>query len=141
MAAPAGVDTVRPADLLLIARHLAAGVAGKSKGRPRETELRRAVSATYYALIHTLARCGADLLVGKTKPNCSQPAWQQTYRALEHGNCRKQRARNSKMFLFPPAIQDFAAVLVRMQEFGHLADYDPLASFSRSTVLQGIEET
>ena len=90
MAALAGIDTVRPVELLLIARHLATGVAGKSKGRPRETELRRAVSATYYALIQTLARCGADLLVGKTKPNRGQPAWQQTYRALEHGNSRQQ---------------------------------------------------
>ena len=54
-------------DLILIAQELATGVVGCGKGRPREAELRRTVSTAYYALFHTLARSGADLLVGGIK--------------------------------------------------------------------------
>ncbi len=39
MAASTSVNTVRPDDLLLIARQLAIGIVGKSQGRPREAEL------------------------------------------------------------------------------------------------------
>ncbi len=80
------------------------------------------------------------MLVGKTKAHRSPPAWQQAYRALDHGYARQQCIRNSGVALFPSAIQDFAAAFVRLQQFRHLADYDPLTSFSRSTALQWIEE-
>ena len=49
-------------------------------------------------------------------------------------------AHNVSMVLFPSAIQDFAEAFVRMQQFHHLADCGPLASFSRSTVQQWIED-
>lgn len=128
-------------DLLLIAQQLAQGELGKRRGRPRGIELRTAVSATYYALFHTLAGCGADLLVGKTKANRNQKAWQQTYRALDHGAARRQCARKEVETRFPLAIQDFAASFVSMQSLRHQADYDPVASFSRSVVLNLIKET
>ena len=37
-----------PYDLLRIARQLASGELGSGRGRPRQAELRRAVSAAYY---------------------------------------------------------------------------------------------
>ena len=80
------------------------------------------------------------MLVGKIKAIRSQPAWQQTYRALDHNQARQKCVHSSRMALFPPDIQEFAAAFVRMQEFRHQADYDPLATFSRSSVLQWIEE-
>ena len=125
-------------DLVLIARKLATGVVGSGKGRPREAELRRAVSTAYYALFHTLARSGADLLVGQ--PNRNQLAWQQAYRALDHEETRKRCSSTERMAGFPSAIQDFADAFVAFQQLRHLADYDPLAKFSRSMVLQWMDE-
>ncbi len=132
---------MKPHDLLLIARKLAIGVVGSRQGRPRQTELRRAVSAAYYALFHTLARCNADSMVGKTKSHRSQPAWQQTYRALDHGRTRSRCARIDVLALFPNEIQDFAAAFIRMQHLRHLADYDPMEEFSRAMVRHWIDET
>ena len=129
-----------PDDLLLIAHQLATGVVGNRRGRPRQAELRRAVSTAYYALFHTLARCGADLVAGSTKQHRSQRAWQQAYRALDHGETRKRCTQKVRLAGFPPEIQVFAAVFVRLQKLRHWADYDPLSMFYRSVVLQWIEE-
>ena len=133
-----------PVDLLRIANHLAMGGASGQRGRPRQADLRRAVSTVYYALFHTLEACGANLLVGSTPTNRSEPAWPQTYRALDHGLAQRQctdRALKSTLQRFPQDIQDFASTFVRMQGQRHRADYDPLASFSRFEVQLWIRET
>ena len=62
---------MKPEDLIRIAESLASGRAGNLAGRPRQAELRRAVSAAYYALFHTLANSCADLLVGTMSANRS----------------------------------------------------------------------
>ena len=129
-----------PDDLLLIAHQLASGVVGNRRGRPRQAELRRAVSTAYYALFHTLARCGADLVAGSTKQHRSQRAWRQAYRALDHGETRKRCTQKTRLTEFPTEIQVFADAFVRLQRLRHWADYDPLSIFHRSLVLQWIEE-
>ena len=58
---------MNPQDLLRIAEGLARGALSSGRGRPRQAELRRAVSAAYYALFHTLALCGASTLVGAAR--------------------------------------------------------------------------
>ena len=66
------------------------------------------------------------------------------YRALDHRQVKKQcTERRPKHVLakFPQAVQDFAEQFIRMQQERHLADYDPYESFTRSTVIQLIEET
>ena len=128
---------MNPHDLLRIARQLAQG---PSRGRPREANLRRAVSATYYALFHALANCCANRLAGTTRASRSQQAWRQVYRALEHGYVKHQ-CNQPIMQKFPTEIQDFGDQFVDMQKQRHLADYDPVATFTRSEVLQLIEET
>ena len=135
---------MNPDDLLAIAERLASGGIGPERGRPRQAELRRAVSAAYYALFHTLASDCADLLVGGRSSTRTKQAWRQMYRALDHGKVKRQCAeRRPKRVLarFPQEIQDFADQFVRMQRERHLADYDPFEHFSRSTVFQFIEET
>ena len=127
-----------PDDLLLIAHQLASGVVGNRRGRPRQAELRRAVSTAYYALFHTLARCGADLVAGSTKQHRS--AWRQAYRALDHGETRKRCTQKTRLAEFPTEIQVFADAFVRLQRLRHWADYDPLSMFHRSLVLQWIDE-
>ena len=42
---------------------------------------------------------------------------------------------------FPQAIRDFARQFVKMREIRNKADYDPLEPFTRSGVLQFIQET
>lgn len=128
--------------LLEIADHLASGRIGTQRGRPRQAELRRAASTTYYALFHALARSAADLLVGNRSSTRTRRAWRQTYRALDHGRIKRQCSeRRTKRVLasFPQEIQDFADQFVRMQRVRHLADYDPSEQFTRRSVAQLIE--
>lgn len=66
---------MNPRDLIRIARQLASGAVGGNRGRPRQAELRRAVSAAYYAMFHALALSGANTLAGSTRANRSQRAW------------------------------------------------------------------
>ena len=129
-----------PDDLIEIARQLADESVAGGRGRPRQAWLRRAVSTTYYALFHTMARCGADMLAGSTPANRSQPAWRQAYRALEHGHARKQ-CSNALMKKFPEEIQSFEQTFVEMQGQRHTADYDPEPRLVRSDVLQLIDIT
>ena len=98
-----GKDSVNPDDLIRIAEHLASGGVGGGIGRPVQAELRRAVSATYYALFHALARCCANMLVGVATPaSRSQQAWTQVYRALEHGHAKNQCCKlEDKLSRFP----------------------------------------
>ncbi len=133
-----------PSDLLRIASHLAGGGVGGDRGRPRQADLRRAVSCTYYALFHALARCGADLLVGSGASIRKSQAWRQTYRALDHGRAKRHCAEGRYKRVrqqFPQAIQVFADHFAKMQNQRHQADYDPLATFSRSEVQFWIRET
>lgn len=130
---------MNPPDLIAIARQLAGG-SGR-RGRPRQTDLCRAISAAYYAMFHTLAWCAADTLAGATRASRSQPAWEQTYRALEHGHVRNQCQNRSAMSRFPQDIQRFGDHFVEMQRYRQYADYAPLTDFDRSRVAYLIDRT
>ncbi len=132
---------MNPADLIRIARGLASGEVGGRRGRPAQADLCRAVSAAYYALFHTLARCCADLLAGSARQNRSQQAWRQIYRALEHGAARDRCKNTGIMSRFAPEVQRFGDLFVKMQELRHAADYDPSARLSRNQVRLIIDET
>ena len=123
---------MKPADFIATARDL---TASSPRGRPRETNLRRAISTTYYALFHCMAQSGADLIVGGSGADRSKPAWRQAYRALDHGLVRQRCEKRTTISKFPIEIQDFASVFVGMQKSRHDADYDPNASFLKSQVL------
>lgn len=125
-----------PAHLIAIARGLAGGAIGGGLGRPRQADLRRALSAAYYAMFHALAQCCADTLVGATPASRSRSAWTQTYRALEHGYARNQCVRAAGNREFPQAVRKFSEGFVRMQRLRQMADYAPDSDFSRSVVLQ-----
>ena len=102
----------------------ARGTVGSGPGAPRQTDLRRAVSATYYALFYCVACACADTLVGRTRAHRSEAAWRQAYRALEHGYARSQCSRPT-IRAFPSGIERFADVFTDMQRKRHLADYEP----------------
>ena len=119
---------------------MASGAVGSGIGRPRQVELRRAVSTAYYALFHALALCCANMVVGSTPGNRNEEAWRQTYRALEHGRARSQ-CENRAILRFPPEICKFGEKFVEMQQYRHFADYAPEARFERDEVLQLIDQT
>ena len=125
-------------ELIRIARALASGALGSGRGRPRQSELRRAVSMAYYAMFHALAKQSADMLVGATRGNRSQRAWRQAYRSLEHGlaaaQCRRPIIRR-----FPNEIRRFGKTFVNNQQMRRDADYDPDASFTRLEALRIID--
>ena len=128
---------MNPRDLIRIARQMASGAIGQGRGRPRQTELRRAISAAYYALFHALALCCANRLAGPTR---NHPVWIQTYRALEHGHARNQCDNQTTMGGFPQEIQNFGRSFVLLQGQRQRADYAPEVTFSRGRVLQLIDE-
>lgn len=127
---------MQPLDFTKAARDL---VDSAGRGRPREVNLRRAVSTTYYALFHCLADCCANMLAGNAQDNRSSPAWRQTYRALQHTTARR-RCLRATINRFPSAIRNFAKLFASMQVKRHSADYDPDAAFLKSDVIQYIDE-
>ncbi len=126
---------MNPLDFIATARAM---LEMSTPGRPRQSDLRRAVSTAYYALFHCLALRCADLLVGGPGANRSQSAWNQTYRALQHGFAR-QRCQHPNISDFPATIRYFADVFVDTQRQRHLADYDPDWTFAKAKVIQLID--
>ena len=126
---------MRPLDFIETARDLAGA---SRRGRPRETNLRRAVSTTYYALFHCLASCCANTIAGHSPANQRPLAWIQAYRALDHRTTRNRCEKKDKIKRFPSGIKKFAERLVDSQIKRHNADYNPNARFYKNQVIHDI---
>ena len=109
-------------------------------GRPRNTDLRRAVSTAYYALFHCLARSCADTLIGKSGAVRETDGWTRTYRALDHNAARRRCQDAIGIGSFSENTRLFAKAFVQIQEQRHRADYAPGAVFRKSEVIQRIIE-
>jgi len=131
-----GKENLQPRDLIATARLLA----NSGQGKPAQVHLRRAISTAYYALFHTLARNGADLLIGGHGAAHSKHAWRQVYRALEHGVAKNACQNRAIVSQFPRPIEDFASTFVDMQIRRHDADYDPIGKYTKSEVLKDIDD-
>ena len=124
-------------------------LAGRSggQGQPINADLRRAVSAAYYALFHHLALLAADQLL----PNgTQQDRWRFT-RHMQHtamlrvcewtlGKAPPLRYRQ----LFAPLgndprLVDVAIAFQALQQERHSADYDHEASYTKPQVLNLID--
>jgi len=103
----------------------ARGLIPNKRRKPTQANLRRAISTSYYAVFHALAKVCADSLVGATKSKRPNKAWVEVYRGLTHGLC-KEACTNASGIAFPPAIHDFADAFVQLQDARHMADYDPM---------------
>ncbi len=127
---------MQPLDLISSAKRLL----GESRlGAPRQSDLKRALSTAYYAMLHTLCRNCADSFVGTTTTPTTEDTWIQAYRAVEHGYAKSQLQFRPKMATFPTDIQDFANQFVELQENRHRADYDPSSRFTRHDVVTAID--
>ena len=118
-------------DLLKTARQLLRS-AGE-RGRPRQANLRRAVSTAYYATFHALCHMCADVFTGTRQE--TRKAWRQVYRALEHNHAGRM-CRHQGITQFPIELIRFCSAFKHLQEKREEADYDPFARFLRKDVEQ-----
>ena len=110
------------------------------QGKPRSTNLRRAVSTAYYALFHCLAGSCADTLIGGVHAIRGSGAWILTYRALNHRSAKAKCRDEQNLRQFSESIREFAEMFARMQGHRHRADYAPDAGFRKSEAIQRITE-
>jgi uncharacterized protein (UPF0332 family) len=107
-----------------------------SNNKPKQADLRRAISACYYALFHTLCFNCANCIVGRGA-DYPKNAWRRSYRALQHGFAKGAcNPKDKKKILakFPDEIQDFSLQFYNFQIKRHLADYDPYFKVKKSSV-------
>ena len=126
----------------MIARNLtetARSLVSARRGRPRQTDLRRAVSATYYAAFHRLMQCCADRLVG-TGGTQHTAEWRRVYRALNHGPCAKV-CNSGEVRALSPMVRKLTDLVPDLKSRRDAADYDPAARFTKSEVLTDIATT
>jgi hypothetical protein len=113
-----------------------------SVGRPRQADLRRAISSAYYGLFHFVLTCVADEFVGITQRATSR--YTLVYRSVDHRTlkelCIEARKQTpiDRYFPYVPLggfgadIQQFATVTIDLQARRHIADYDPRPRFQGS---------
>lgn len=102
-----------------------------STGRPRQADLRRAISTAYYALFHAALTAAADYVIGASKRTTEQ--YTLAYRSINHGPlrnlCQACSNPNSYKDHFPHGLGKelavFATAISELQEERHSADYDP----------------
>ena len=121
---------------------------GPSAGRPRQVDIRRAISASYYAIFHAIITAAVDQFIGVT--NRDQSRYGLVYRSVNHAWLRDlckevQKPTLSNKFKpyappqgFGPNITDFAAAVVELQERRHSADYDVMIRMNRSDAVVAI---
>ncbi|MGC1410722.1 MAG: hypothetical protein WA864_17470 [Acetobacteraceae bacterium] len=102
-------------------------------GAPLQVDLRRAISAAYYAVFHKILTDAANQVVGFAHP------WEQynlVYRGIDHRRLREMCNTSLHPTLpekymrcvpdgFSTHLKTFAALTVGLQEKRHSADYDP----------------
>ena len=134
-------------DLVEQADHLAR----RETKRPRQASLRRAVSAAYYAMFHSLVTDATALLV----PNRPSGLRLQARRAFSHRDMRSaceafvtqstptahDRRNPRRLMTLPlePEIVEIAKTFVALQDARHDADYNLSERFDRVRVLAVIE--
>jgi hypothetical protein len=137
-----------PDDLLEQARHLAA----RERRKPKQASLRRALSATYYALFHLLTDEAASLIapgqsLAQLRPRIQRAfihrEMEQSSRAFSFaGGAPKvptEIAEMARTFSTPPAdLVLVAEAFVDLQEARHEADYNASAKFTRQDVITTI---
>ena len=111
-------------------------------GRPRQADIRRAISAAYYAIFHATITGAVDQFVGVT--NRDRSRYGLVYRSVSHAWLRdlckevQKPTLSSRFKPYAPSagfgsnITAFAAAVVELQEKRHSADYDVMIRVNRS---------
>jgi len=129
--------------------HLLEQAARLAAGRPRQADLRRAISTAYYGLFHFCLAAVADQFVGKTQRKTSRYAL--VYRGITHRTlrelcveARKQKPAARYTHFIPDGgfssdIHIFATGAMELQDSRHRADYDPQSQFDRREARAAIQ--
>lgn len=108
--------------------------------KPRQVNLRRAISAAYYAVFHRILTSAADEFVGKALRRDSRHAL--VYRSIDHSAARRVCEEASRPNLTPryrkvvgvsgfeSNIRAFSNIFLKLQNQRHEADYDPSQQFT-----------
>lgn len=111
-------------------------------GPPRQVDLRRAISAAYYAIFHMVLTAAADEFVGASRRSTKE--YGLVFRSVDHRTLKlvcQEVAKPSPTFRyagympeygFGPEFDAFVSILPELQESRHSADYDPLVRFRTS---------
>jgi len=113
-------------------------LATAQRGKPRQVDLRRALSTSYYGMLHTVSNAYADILIG-TSTVRDHDAWLQAYRSIGHSQLARCCNRKDIISKFSTEMQYFCNTLGYMHSTRNEADYNPKATFFRSEVLDDIE--
>ena len=103
--------------------------------RPRQADLRRSISTSYYALFHGLAELAAGRLVGITSAAQKSTAWSRVYRDLNHLTVKKACSR-PELQVCSQELARFLMAFPTGQEVRHQADYDPIVCFKQGEALR-----
>ncbi|MCE9556098.1 MAG: hypothetical protein K8T91_22345 [Planctomycetes bacterium] len=119
--------------------------------KPKQANLRRAVSSVYYALFHFAVDEACRVAIGSQHDQT--PFRQILARAFVHGTMSQActsfaggtlKASVTKglspALVIPSAIKTLATVFVELQEKRHIADYDLSERFRREDVLSLIQQ-
>lgn len=117
-------------------------------GRPRQADLRRAVSGAYYGLFHAILTAAADQAVGAARRHTENYAL--AYRSIDHRSLRalcmevQKPSLSAKYRRYQPAggfsrdLRAVAVSTVELQDARYAADYDPLTFFKRSDAFAAV---
>ena len=118
---------------------------------PLQVNLRRAISAAYYSLFHTVLSAAADMVVGPTAETGG--LYELVYRSVGHTWLRdlcqdvRKRPMPQKYRLyepqngFGPEMTAFAEIVIQLQEARNEADYSPSLHISRSETIDLLSRT
>ena len=118
-----------------------------TESEPRLTDLRRAMSAAYYAVFHFILKEGADLFFGGR----STEEYVLAYRSVNHdwlrslcdqlrGLSKAKKTPHAPGTTFFGDVVKFATTVAELQELRHSADYDPEFSIKVDEVRIRIDE-
>lgn len=146
---------IRPDGLLEHAAQLAAG-----PGRPRDADLRRGISAAYYAVFHDLTGRAARHLVGsfpQETQNEIRRAWShgEIARLAKHVVDRSNTLQREPDAALPVSLKKYGGLLdiaatdaglvdgmrtfTQLQEQRYSADYDHNAQFTKSDLVEACQ--
>ncbi len=131
--------SITPGALLHQADELAADRAGRA--HPRDCDLRRAVSAAYYAVFHAVAVAAARQAVPRAPEREQLTYARYVGHAAVKAACRWIGGDHVPMHVRPcverlraiTPVTSIAAAFVDLQEAREQADYDHMADFSRAS--------
>jgi hypothetical protein len=138
---------------ILNAEHLleqAAKLIGAPRsGQRRQVDIRRAISAAYYAVFHATLTAAADAVIGPTRSN--SPHYTLAYRSIDHKELRAVCELVRRPTLPPKyrpycptagfgnSMRSFAATVIALQERRNTADYDPSPRLRISDAVEAVD--